>query len=364
MPHRIVFLIGSLDRGGAEGQLVELATRLPKDKFACEIWCLHHRGPIPVSGIPVKTFGYENLCGFIRMLCLLTLDLRRVKPCVVHGFLFESYLAAGICGWLAGVPVRVASRRSLGIFKEHRKFASRIERVASWFTHVIVCNCKAVMLDTIEREPWIPCKKFRIIYNGVDTVRFKPSRHQCHEVYARNVCLVANLIHYKRVDRFLKIAERIHDYLPDASFLIIGNGPCRQALLESVPLCIAHLVTFAKSSDVERMLPYQDVCLLTSDEEGFPNAVLEAMACGVPVVASAVGGVPELIEDGINGYAIEDLDDIGLWVACVLDILKIRRKSLMFAENARFTAEKFSVQRMVLEYEMLYLNLLQANIMP
>ena len=103
MPHKIVFLIGSLDRGGTEGQLVELATRLNKDVFAPEIWCLNHRGTIPVNGIPVRTYGYHDIFGFLRMLCWLVSDLRRTKPDIVHGFLFEAYIAAALCGWLAGV---------------------------------------------------------------------------------------------------------------------------------------------------------------------------------------------------------------------------------------------------------------------
>ena len=359
MPHKIVFLVGSLDRGGAEGQLVELATRLNKDLFAPEIWCLHHRGMIPVNGVPIRTYGYNNLPSFLRMLCILTLDLRRTNPRIVHGFLFESYIAAALCGFLAGVPVRIQSRRSLGIFKQHRKFALLVERLSTWFTHAIVANCYAVSFDTLRRELWV-WKKLHIIYNGVDLEKFRPVRiiddnwRKCP-----SVCLVANLIHYKRVDRFLKIAERIHDYLPEARFLILGGGPCEQDIKLSMPKSLAPFVTFAGGcGGIENILPYQDVCLLTSDQEGFPNAVLEAMACGVPVVASNVGGVSELIVHEKNGYKVRDLENIEDWVDYVLDILKWGKYTLIFSRDARLTAEQFSIQRMVSEYEKLYLGLL------
>jgi glycosyltransferase involved in cell wall biosynthesis len=372
MPHKIVFLIGSLDRGGTEGQLVELATRLPRDKFACEIWCLNHRGVLAntaeAKGIPVRTFGSGTLYGLLEVLLRVTMALRITKPCIVHGFLFESYIAAALCGWLAGVPVRIQSRRSLGIFKEKRRVCLLVERISSWFTHAVVANCDAVAFDTKVREPWLSFNKLTVIYNGVDMEKFKPRPNELRQAIRDpkfriiSVCLVANLIHYKRVDRFLKIAERLHWFLPEARFLILGGGPCEQNIKLSMPKTLAPFVTFAgQCSGTENVLPYQDVCLLTSDQEGFPNAALEAMACGAPVVASNVGGVPELIHSGRNGYTIKNLDDLGEWLGCVLDVLG-KGKHLDLSLAARRTAEQFSVQCMVSEYDRLYLNLLEANI--
>lgn len=359
MPATIVFLIGSLDRGGTEGQLIELAARLPRAQFAPEIWCLAKPGEradeARQRGVPVRVFGFQTRHGFLRTLLRLTWALWKAKPAIVHGFLFEAYIAAGLCGALARVPGRIASRRSLGIFKENRPLALWVERLATHYTHAIVCNSQAVLRDTALREPWAE-EKLLLISNGVDTARFCPAMRLAGQIPF--VVSVANLIPYKRVDRFLHIARRLQDISPGCyRFWIIGDGPCREALHRLCSTLKLDGVTtfFGRVANVERLISERtDILVHTADQEGFPNAILEAMACGLPVVASAVGGIPELVEDGVTGYIVKDRGDIACWASCVEDLLHHPENRLQFSLRARAKAETFSVTAMVEEYASLY----------
>lgn len=294
-----VLLIGQLGLGGTEKQVALLAAGLRERGVDVEVWVQFGRGPreadLIAAGVPVVDLGFgrltdpralaRNAVAFAR----LVWRLRRKRPDVLHAFLIASYLVAAPAARLARVPLMVAGRRSLGDFKEGKPLVLAVERIANRFTDHIVANAEAVALDALRQER-LPAGKVSVIHNGLPERAFEVALAE-----KTTVLCVANLKAYKG-----------HGHLLDAMALLtappelvlVGEGPERPAL-EAQAARLKLDVTFAGArTDPEAYLAAARVFVLPSLEEGMSNAVMEAMAAGVPVVATAVGGTPELLRHG------------------------------------------------------------------
>ena len=167
-PAKILFLIGSLDVGGSETQLVELASRLNRDRFDVLV-CAMTGGPLEARlrtlGVRVYVLGFTGLrvgawwkrplglAAAARATLRLWTILRRERPDIVHGILISAYVLGTFVGRLAGVPYIVAGRRSLGLFKEDKHFYLFLEGLADRLTDLFIANSEAVRLDTLARLP-------------------------------------------------------------------------------------------------------------------------------------------------------------------------------------------------------------------
>src|SRR5262249_28743788 len=151
---KILYVIGTLEIGGSERQLVSLVKGLDRSKFSPAVFCLTAQGPLVAelsrAGIKVECFGLRGLRvlrnpgAIARRLLAFSLALRHEQPAIVHGFLFHAYVLGTVAAKLAGVPIVITSRRSLGHFKAKRPHYRIAERLANRMTDLVIANSEAV----------------------------------------------------------------------------------------------------------------------------------------------------------------------------------------------------------------------------
>jgi glycosyltransferase involved in cell wall biosynthesis len=379
---RILFVIGTLDVGGAERQLVEMTTNLDS-AFEPAVCCLTRGGPLvselEQAGVPVFVIGLRgvrNQRGLRQLGALFSVPgalmaffrhLRQFRPHVVHGVLFHAYVLAAAAASLARVPVVITSRRSLSHFKRSRPLYRLVEGFANRRTDRIIANSEAVRLDTVSSEG-LPQERVDVIYNGLDL-----------RLYERPVCqtlrdalqlgegpvalTLANLIPYKGHADLLEAWASVCAFEPSATLLLAGDGPARPALeAQARQLRLDNRVRFlGLRRDVPELLTVADLLVHPSHQEGFCNALLEAMAAGKPVVATAVGGNAEAVSDGATGYIVPARDAPELASAVLRVLGSTDRGRAMGARGKLRVGELFGREVMVRRYEATYRAALAAK---
>ncbi|HVW03882.1 MAG TPA: glycosyltransferase [Vicinamibacterales bacterium] len=379
----VLFIIGTLDVGGAETQLVEMARSLDA-RFAPAVCCLAAAGPLAErlhdAGVPLTTIGLYSPRqgrGWMRWfpaMVRLPIDILRFvvhvrteRPAVVHGVLMHAYVLGAFAARVTGVPVVVASRRSLSLFKKEKPIMRFAERLMNRWTDRIVANSEAVKRDTIETEG-VPPEKVSVIYNGLDLepydrVTDEMIRTRRAELGLRDgpvVIVVANLIAYKGHEYFLRAWAAVCRVFPDAVALLVGDGPVRaEREADARALGIDANVRFlGLRRDVPALLAVSDLLAHPSTQEGFCNALLEAMAASRPVVATDVGGNREAIVEGETGLLVPARDADRLAAAMLAVLEQPDRGAAWGRAGRRRAAERFQRARMLQEYETLYDELL------
>jgi len=361
---RVLLAINTLARGGAERQLVELATGLDRGLFSVSVLCVVAGGPLAdeltSAGISVAVFDSRNPLELLRLIA----HVRGQRPDIVHSFLFGSNIVGTLAATLARTPVVITSRRSLGFFKDGRPHYDLLQGIANRFSDVVVANSEAVREDTLRREH-LGAEKVRTIYNGVAPNVASTDRDRVRATLLGDgntlVIVVANLIPYKGLDYFVDAWRDVVRTVPGARAVIVGEGPARTEL-EARAADLSGSIRFIGSRhDVPELLQAADLVVQSSLYEGFPNAILEAMAAGRAVVATAVGGTVEAVEPERTGILVSPRDSAALAaaIARVLTQPDLAR-SYGLAGRKRVEAE-FSVARMVGRYADLYMSSLSSR---
>jgi glycosyltransferase involved in cell wall biosynthesis len=232
-------------------------------------------------------------------------------------------------------------------------------------TDLILANSEAVKQDVVRQERVAP-SKVRVIYNGIESSRYAVEADQALRsslgIPDRTVGVVARLVDYKGHRFFLEACPEIRRRHPAVTFLLIGDGPDRSELEDYVrTLGLERSVRFLGSRpDIPELLSVLDVVVLPSLEEGFPNAVLEAMAAGRPVVATRVGGVPEAVVHEKTGLLVPPRDPSALADAVNCLLGDAGRRADMGRMGQKRVSEFFSLSRLVGEMEDLYEESLNA----
>jgi glycosyltransferase involved in cell wall biosynthesis len=376
---KILYVIGTLGVGGSETQLVQLVTHLDRERFEPVVCSLFSGGelvaPLRQQGIRVHVLEFDQLPGgrfrwlaalprAAYSLAKLWRIIRRERPVILHGVLLWAYIFGAYLGRLCGVPFIVAGRRSLGLFKADKPHYLFLERMANRMTDVFIANSEAVREDSTRREN-IPPSKMIVIHNGLDVSRFRadPAEELVGEPLLRRgprVIVVSNLIYYKGHDVFFRAWKRVVERFPTAVALLVGDGARRDPLVRlAEELGIAPSVRFlGVRSDVPALLAAADVFVHPSLQEGFSNAVLEAMAAGKAIVATAVGGNPEAIADGETGLLVPpgDPDALARGIVRLLEDAEAARR---MGERARALAiARHDIRAMARRYEAVYDGLL------
>ncbi len=370
----VLYVISTLDVGGTEGQLVQLASRLDRARFDVTVCCLGPAGPlVPAleeAGISVVAIGLRRETAWrrpvdtARRLWRLLALVRARRPHIVHGLLFHGYVAAAILGRLAGTPVVVASRRSLGYFRSRTPHYRALEWIANRLTNLVIANSQAVR-EQVLRQEGLSADRVAVVPNGIDTRAFEPSPEEQVRELRRGLALdgrwpvvgvVANLIDYKGLQYFFPAWASVVAKHQKAVALLVGDGPLRGSLeAQARALGLGDAVRFlGYRADVPALLGLMDLVVQPSLEEGFSNAILEAMGAGKPVVATAVGGTPEAVIDGLTGLLVPARDAVSL-AGAMLDIVGSSAESQRLGEAARRRVrQQFDVDVMVRRYEQLY----------
>jgi len=387
---KVLYIIGTLDLGGTEKQLVHLVKGIDQSRFEVSVCCLSHGGSLTGSligeGFRVEVIGFRgfrqdgrgyarNLPRILTSFSRLVALIREESPHIVHSFLFWAYILGTYAAKAAMVPIVVSSRRSLGLFKERKWHYLFLERLANRMTDLIVANSEAVKQDVVRQEKVEP-SRVRVIYNGIDPslydVLMDPTLRVSLSIpeEARVVGVVANLIHYKGHRFFLQACQEIKRKHHPVRFLLIGDGPLRgelEALVKELHL-EEEVLFLGSRQDIPQLLTLMDVAVLPSLEEGFPNAVLEAMAAGKAVVATWVGGIPEAVIHGKTGLLVPPKDSQAL-AAAIIELLSDPPRSEEMGKAGRERVRKeFGLDRMVRDMEGLYEELvarkLQGKVRP
>jgi len=293
------------------------------------------------------------------------------RPSIVHFFLPHAYLVGAPAALLARRPIRVMSRRSLNVYQAKHRILSVVERRLHRLMTAVLGNSRSVIRE-LKDEEGVPDRRLALIYNGIDCDRFSGSgaRHAVRGVptienSALTLVIVANLIEYKG---HLDLVEALGEAAPQMPvgwrLLVVGRddglGPAVKARAAEVGIA-ANIALLGPRNDVPDLLQTCDIGLLCSHEEGFSNSVLEAMAAGLPMVVTDVGGNAEAVVDGKTGLVVPPRHPERLSGA----ILQLAhdpalRARMSVAARAR-VREHFSLEQCVAGYERLYRTLLAGG---
>jgi glycosyltransferase involved in cell wall biosynthesis len=374
-PVRVCYVIGSLAVGGAETQLVRLVNGLDRNRFRPSIICMTQGGELEhVLSPDVKVIkamqprqperrGRSRAVLGALLMGSLVREIRQLRPTVVHAYLPAAYVPAGLAAWALRVPLIIAGRRGLTSIKVYGPVRWRLlAELANRAIDVHVCNSNAVRDFAVTHEH-LAMKRTRVVYNGIDLPPLERSalpREWMSE--GGQAVMVANFIAYKGHRQVLEALARVVQQHPSFRLVLIGDGPQREDLLRQVnSLGIADNVVFAgKLVDAAQRICGFDFSVLGSSEEGFPNALMESMACAVPVISTNVGGVPELVDDGTHGRLVP-FGDVDAMAGAMLWMIEHPDERRRMGQNARQRiGDEFSTRRMVAQTEAVYDSFLEA----
>lgn len=295
---KIVLVIGTLGRGGTERQIVEFVRAAHPKHASCTVVCLGSDGPLAgevrAAGASVIALGGERIAS-PRVVVRLARALRRARPDVVYAMLFWGYtLALPLAALVVPRASRVQGRRSMpDVDVPRKKRHEGLRALANLCAHGAIANSIGVGSAVAVSESAL-AGKIWIVPNGIRIAESPPRRENTE---ATIVC-VANLIAYKGHATLVAALDLIREC--GWSALLVGDGPERDSLVHSLhAVGLQDRVRLLGSrEDVGAVLASADIAVLPSYSEGMPNAVMEAMAHGLPVVATDVGGNRSLLGSG------------------------------------------------------------------
>jgi len=362
MTVRVLEIIPTLVRGGAEKQCLLLATHLPREQFEVHVCVLTHTGPyesdLRAAGVPVTLIGKRWKIDPAAYAALRK-EIRKLSPDLVHTWLFAANCYGRQAAFAAGVKHVVAGERCVDPWKTWYELA--IDRHLAQRTNKIVTNTRGVRDFYVDRG--IAPDKFVIIANGMESVplRGSPTREQLSAELglppdARLIGAVGRLWPQKRYKDLIWAAELLHAARDDVHLLIIGDGPQRDALIRfRNDVNVRERVHFlGERSDVPELLPLLDCFWLGSEYEGQSNALMEAMLAGVPVVATDIPGNRDLVLPDQTGYLVPVGDAAAMARQTQLILDEVGRAARFGAAAQHRIRTEFSVEKMVQRHADLY----------
>jgi glycosyltransferase involved in cell wall biosynthesis len=361
---KLLYVAGNFVAGGAERHMLELWRRLDRERFEVEIAVFQRRGQfaeeVSALGWPLHDLGMgdtiyapRGIMGFAR----LVRQVLRFRPDVIQGYLFGPNLFAALAGRLCGVPVVVISKRQVDAFETPRQVA--VQRFAHRLATHVVAVSEAVGETSVRLG--VARERVTVIPNGVDVDRFAGASidpalqgENGAPVVGSVGCLAARKDYRTLLDALALLDRRGRSFRA----VLVGEGKERSALeRHTQELGLSGRVRFlGERPDVERLLPGMDVFVLSSREEGIPNALLEAMAAARPAVATAVGGTPEVLEDGKTGWLVPPGDPTALAAALEAALSDRAEAARRGAAAQRATRERMSIDVMVDRHQRFYLD--------
>ncbi|MBI4355953.1 MAG: glycosyltransferase [Candidatus Omnitrophica bacterium] len=355
-PCTVAYIIDDLGLGGAQRQLVELIKVLPRERYTAHVISLSmeqvaYAPALRAARVPLTLIAHRGAWSWGTLVAVYR-ALRQMRPTIVHTWLFTAGLYGRVAAWLGRVPVILCAIRSVEDDKPRHYVA--VDRVLRHVTQAFTVNARAIG-EVLARRERVPAERIVTIYNGVDLQAFQPSPDGAIRrrlgLQSENplVGIVGRLAPVKDHETFLQAVARIAATLPSARFLVVGDGP-RQAALQALAqtLGLADRLWFWPSqSRVADILAALDVVVVSSRYEGCSNVILEAMAMGKPVVATAVGGNPELVLAGATGELVPPQDPSSLADRVVQLLSHPQRARAMGAAARQRITARFGLDQMV-----------------
>lgn len=351
--------------------LVQIGRYLDRRQYRMSVACFHGDGPIrdQLEDIGIRT---HNLEAPDERDPRAILRARRLIDDggydIVHTHLLRADLLGGVAARWAGVPVILSTVYAMGSLSRAKKRLTDpvLDAACARLPRHVLAVSEAVRRDCVDRLH-IPDDRVSVIRTGIDPPeRMDPVAGRWQRTawgipeHAPLVISVARLSREKGVEVFIDAAARVHARRPEARFVVVGEGPDRSELeLRIAGLGLDGVVSLPGfHEDVWSPLAAADVFCLSSHSEGMPSALLEAMAASKPIVATAVGGVPEAIVEGVSGRLVRPGDAAGLADALV-GLIAHRADAIRMGQAARRAVdERFHARKVVARYGQLYQKLL------
>lgn len=367
----VLFVIGELKQAGAERQLVELAKGLNKSIYHCIVCSLTRVTPLAEElrhvGVEVVVLPKRLPLDVTRIPRLVSL-MDREKIDIVHCYLITGNTWGRLAVLFAPVSAVVASVRNA---LPERPWVHRwAHRLLASFTDAFVVNASVTKQIIMERYR-VPADRISVIHNGIDLARFDVTvdvTQKRRDLGLDPDCPIVGIVgrfHPQKDHRtFLQAARLVSEDWPDVQFLCVGGGRLLNAMKElAVDLGVSSRVFFTgERSDIPEIMYALDLLVLSSRWEGLPNVVMEAMAASRPVIATEVGGCPELVEEGETGFLVPTRDPETL-ASAILKILRDGDLAERMGKKGRQRIEdSFKRQLMVDKTQDLYERLLERSL--
>lgn len=374
----IIWIIDSLGPGGAEQLMTTLLKHFRDAGFNIRVCALQTRGGNPIAdelkhiGLPVDLIPVPNLRHPLNLFRILRY-FRFHRPQLVHTQLEFSDVLGTIAARILGIP----SVSTIHVLDKSAEKKSKVIRLKlRWFVLGKFCSriiavsekTRTHHLKTGALDP----KKIITVYNGIDLSRFKDTnesqitktKQALHLPLNRRIIItVAVLREPKGIQYMINALPKILEQIPDIHYLVVGDGEYGTSLKDlSTALSIQDHITFAgHRTDIPNLLACSDLFVLPTLGDALPTVLIEALAAGKPVVASDVGGVPEIIENGVNGVLVPPGDPSRLAVAC-LQLLKNKEQSnQMILAGRRTVWQRFDVDAQIKQLSNIYEELVTSD---
>lgn len=361
--------------GGIQQQILSIVRGYDREKFKPAVCCF---GPRMELGKEIEKAGIDfvalNRKRYNKFSVGIIFDLYRLmKERNIHVLRTHKYRAnlyGRIAGKLAGVPVIIASEHNIYRDEKEKRFIRRVtNKILSMVTDKMVTVSDAVKKDILRYDRVSP-SKIMVLYNGVDTERFKPGMNfsDARKQFAISkddvvIGFVGRLVNSKGLNYLIEAVALLKNNY-NVKLLIVGDGSLMEELTKMAKnKGLEESVIFTGlRRDITDILSSIDIFVLPSIKEGFPNSLLEAMAMGKPVVATAVGGIPEVIGHGTNGLLVKPADVEGLQTAIKLLIDdRLMAKNIGLAARD-FIEKNYSITATVRKWETLYRQVLERKV--
>jgi L-malate glycosyltransferase len=364
--------------GGTERQFVYTTSGLDRSRFDVRVACLAKIGPfmkdVEALQVPISVYPTHSLYSYqtLRRQVQFAREIRREGIQVVHAYGFYPNLFAILPARLGTRSVTIASVRDMGVFTDRHKIKGMSQAFACRFADCIIANSNAVR-GWLMRQG-LGGQDIRVVPNGIP---IPPTRSQAESSPVRKefnldpecplIAVVGRLVRTKGLEFFLEAAVSIATRFPSVRFLIVGDScaePAYRVELENraKELNLSGKMIFTgQRSDVPQIMREIDISVLPSLSESFSNTLLESMANGLPVIATNVGGNPELVSDGIDGILIPPKDPAALTRAAV-QLLESSALAHRLGKAAREkVVREYSLESLLRRTEDLYISLLERR---
>jgi glycosyltransferase involved in cell wall biosynthesis len=369
-PIRVMQIIDSMGFGGAEVLLRDLTFSLLTSDYRVSV-CYNTNGPIAkeieAMGVPITRLPRLGRVD-PTLLWRIYREIKKVKPDIVHTHLFKSDLHGRLAARLAGIPVVISTLHNCHNWAKNPILGRVYGANARLADHIIAVSNE--VRDYSIRYSHIDPKKITTIANAVPLARFRDNRSFRAKIRqefnisleAPVIGIIARLTEQKDHGNFLRAAQIILKSTPETIFLIVGDGPLGDTLKEfAISLGIQNSVIFCGArQDVPAVMGTLDILVFSSRWEGLPVALLEGLASSLPVVATSVGGIPGVIQNGFTGFLVPPADSNALASSCISLINDAALRERIARAGYDHVQANYSMESMVSKTILLYQSLLQS----
>ena len=350
----ICLLAGTLGQGGAERQLFYIIKSLRQADAKVRLLCLtrgeYWEERIRELGVAVIWVGADESRP-LRLARIIS-ELRKDRPAIIQSQHFYTNLYVTAAARAIGLREIGAIRNN--VINEVRANGPLLGRLSLRAPRVMAANSRVAIRNAIAMG--VPQSRLHFLPNVIQTDLFASNEGIPTNTMVR-ILMVGRLVKQKRVDRFLNVVSRLAKHSSrKIKGVVVGDGPLRPELEAQAARLglLPNLIEFkGLVSNMENIYKEADLFVLTSDWEGTPNVVLEAMASGLPIVATRVGGVPELVQDEKTGLLV-DAENENELLAAISRLIAESELRDRFSRNAKEQAETHSLNRLPVHLENLY----------